>query len=194
MKLKYDFSIKQNKRRKNQVSCVRCHESGDSCHVSRVTCQVSPVACHMSLTPQPRTVLHFMPGWHFERMFTWPFHQSFVLVWTPILAWFQELFGGVCIGDLWKTPTHWRHWLPLHVPTIALNKKLNKKCGSDSEHLPGFKALCGDNSQHNAGTIWSAYLFLRLHLIGDNFKWWWQNPNIGDQHGCLGGKYKPFGK
>ena len=31
-------------------------------------------------------------------------------------------------------------------------------------------------------------------LLGDNYKWWWQNPNIGDPHGCLGGKYKPFGK
>ena len=156
------FQLNKIKEEKNQVSCVRCHESGDSCHVSRVTCQMSPVACHMSLTPQPRTVLHFMPGWHFERMFTWPFHQSFVLVWTPILAWFQELFGGVCIGDLWKIPTHWRHWLSLHVPIIALNKKLNKKIwvwfgtppwfqgsmwgqfatqrGDNLEYLPVFKA------------------------------------------------------
>ena len=31
-------------------------------------------------------------------------------------------------------------------------------------------------------------------LVGDNYKWWWQNPNIGDHHGCLVDKYKPFGK
>ena len=33
-----------------------------------------------------------------------------------------------------------------------------------------------------------------LSVIGDNYKWWWQNPNFGDPHGCLVGKYKPFGK
>ena len=31
-------------------------------------------------------------------------------------------------------------------------------------------------------------------LVGDNYKWWWQNSNFGDTHGCLGGKYNPFGK
>ena len=31
-------------------------------------------------------------------------------------------------------------------------------------------------------------------LLGDNYKWWWQNPNFGDPNGCLVGKYKPFGK
>ena len=31
-------------------------------------------------------------------------------------------------------------------------------------------------------------------LVGDNYKYWWQNPNNGDPHGCLRGKYKPFGK
>ena len=30
--------------------------------------------------------------------------------------------------------------------------------------------------------------------LGENYMWWWQNPNIKDPHGCLGGKYKPFGK
>ena len=28
--------------------------------------------------------------------------------------------------------------------------------------------------------------------VGDNYKWWWQNPNFKDPHGCLEGKYKPF--
>ena len=31
-------------------------------------------------------------------------------------------------------------------------------------------------------------------LIGDNYKWWWQNSNIGDPLSCLVGKHKPFGK
>ena len=29
-------------------------------------------------------------------------------------------------------------------------------------------------------------------LVGDNYKWWRQNPNFGYPHGCLVGKYKPF--
>jgi hypothetical protein len=31
-------------------------------------------------------------------------------------------------------------------------------------------------------------------MVGENFKWWWQNPNIGHPHGSLVGKYKPVGK
>ena len=26
--------------------------------------------------------------------------------------------------------------------------------------------------------------------LGDNYKWWGKNPNFGDAHGNLGGKYK----
>ena len=36
-------------------------------------------------------------------------------------------------------------------------------------------------------------LFVSLK-VGDNYKWWWQNPYFGDPNGCLGGKYKQFGK
>ena len=32
------------------------------------------------------------------------------------------------------------------------------------------------------------------HHVGDNYKWWWQNPNFGDPHGYLVGKHMPFGQ
>ena len=31
-------------------------------------------------------------------------------------------------------------------------------------------------------------------VIGVNYRWWCQNQNFGDPHGCLVSQYKPFGK
>ena len=47
--------------------------------------------------------------------------------------------------------------------------------------------------------IWGAsspgyHAVVVIPVEGDNYKWWWQNPNFGDRHGCLVGKYNPFGK
>ena len=52
-----------------------------------------------------------------------------------------------------KNPAEGRDWLSQHIRIIALCQKLNKTFGSYLEHLPVFKAPCGDNLQQNAGTI-----------------------------------------